>query len=135
VASATLGSLIATTDVERRPTIMHLTPERIEELRRELRALPPSPCVRNAATKIEAVEKIAPELLALRRMGYGLNTLSAELASKGLTIAPRTLKNYLRHCGATLRKRRRTRTVTATAPGELSSVSITKSSGCFASML
>jgi hypothetical protein len=93
-------------------TGMNITPERIEELRRELRALPPSPRVRNAATKIEAVEKIAPELLALRRMGYGLNTLSAALASKGLTIAPGTLKNYLRRCGATLRKRRRTRTGT-----------------------
>jgi hypothetical protein len=45
-------------------------------------------------------------------MGYGLNTLAAVLASKGLTIAPGTLKNYLRWCGATLRKRRRTRTGT-----------------------
>jgi len=77
-----------------------------------LRALPPAPRLRNAATKVEAVEKIASELLALRRMGYSLNTLAAVLASKGLTIAPGTLKNYLRRCGATLRKRRRTRTGT-----------------------
>src|SRR5450432_4522020 len=91
---------------------MNLTPERIEEVRRELRALPPSPRVQTTATMIEAVEKIAPELLALRRMGYSLSTLSAVLASKGLTIAPGTLKNYLRRCGATLRKRQRTRTGT-----------------------
>jgi len=88
---------------------MNLTPERIEELRRELRALPPSPRVRVAATKVEAVEKIAPELLALRGIGYRLSTLSAVLASHGLTIAPGTLKNYLRRCGATLTKRRTTR--------------------------
>lgn len=45
-------------------------------------------------------------------MGYGLETLAAVLASKGLTIAPGTLKNYLRRCGATLRKRRRSRSAT-----------------------
>jgi hypothetical protein len=47
---------------------MNLTPERIDELRRELRALPPAPRIRTAATKLEAIEKVAPELLSLRRM-------------------------------------------------------------------
>jgi hypothetical protein len=88
---------------------MNLTPERIEELRHELRALPPAPRIRTTATKLEAIEKVAPELLSLRRMGYGLGTLAAILSSKGVAIAPGTLKNYLRHCGATFRKRRRSR--------------------------
>jgi intein/homing endonuclease len=91
---------------------MTITLERIEEIRSELRALPPAPRIRTIATKLAAIEKIASELLALRRMGYGLDTLATVLASKGLVIAPGTLKNYLRRCGATLRKRRRTRTGT-----------------------
>jgi hypothetical protein len=97
---------------------MNLTPERIDELRRELRALPPAPRLRTTATKLEAIEKVAPELLSLRRMGYGLDALAAILASKGVTIASGTLKNYLRRCGATLRKRRRNRT--AVGSGEAS---------------
>jgi hypothetical protein len=92
----------------------NLTLERIDELRRELRALPPAPRIRTMATKLEAVEKIAPELLSLRRMGYGLDTLAAILSSKGVAIAPGTLKNYLRRCGATLRRRRRNRTAAET---------------------
>jgi hypothetical protein len=97
---------------------MNLTLERIDELRRELRALPPVPRLRATATKLEAIEKIAPELLSLRRMGYGLDALAAILSAKGVAIAPGTLKNYLRRCGATLRKRRRSRT--AAADGEVS---------------
>jgi hypothetical protein len=53
---------------------MNLTPEGIEELRRELRALPPAPRVRHAATKIEAVEKIT------------LNAEHAATRSQGLVI-------------------------------------------------
>jgi hypothetical protein len=89
---------------------MNLTPERIDELRRELRALPPAPRIRTTATKLEAIEKVTPELLSLRRLGYGLDALAAILSSMGVAIAPGTLKNYLRRCGATLRKRRRNRT-------------------------
>lgn len=97
---------------------MNLTPERIDELRRELRTLPAAPRIRTTATKREAIEKVAPELLSLRRMGYGLDALAAILSSKGVAIAPGTLKNYLRRCGATLRKQRRNRT--AAGSGEAS---------------
>jgi len=86
---------------------MDITIERIEEIRRELAALPPAPRVRTTATKVEAVEKIAAELLVLRKTGYALETLAALLSTKGLAIAPGTLKNYLRRFGATPRKRRR----------------------------
>jgi len=88
---------------------MDITIERIEEIRRELVALPPAPRIRTTATKVEAVERIAAELLVLRQNGYGLETLAALLSSKGLLIAPGTLKNYLRRFGATTRRRRKRR--------------------------
>lgn len=86
---------------------MDITIERIEEIRRELTALPPAPRIRTTATKAEAIERMAAELLALRKVGYDLETLSALLSAKGLGIAAGTLKNYLRRFGATPRKRRR----------------------------
>jgi len=61
---------------------MNLTPERIDELRRELRALPPAPRIRTTATKLEAIEKVAPELLS-----HGLgHQLAGALQSHGLQI-------------------------------------------------
>lgn len=86
---------------------MNLTIERIEEIRRELTTLPPAPRIRTTATKAEAIERIAAELLALRKAGYDLKTLAALLSAKGIGIAAGTLKNYLRRFGATPRKRRR----------------------------
>lgn len=99
---------------------MAITIERIEEIKRELTALPPAPRIRTTATKAEAIERIAAELLALRKAGYDLETLAALLSSKGVGIAVGTLKDYLRRFGATPRKRRRA-TVgrKPAAPGEL----------------
>ncbi len=68
--------------------------------------MPPAPRIRNNLSKAEAIESVAGELLALRKTGYDLKALAALLSAKGLDIAVGTLKNYLRRCGATTRKRR-----------------------------
>jgi hypothetical protein len=103
---ATVEVSIART-IDRGGTRMDLTIERIEQIRAELAALPPAPRVYTTATKVEAIERISAELLALRKIGYDLETLAALLSAKGLAIAVGTLKNYLRRFGATPRKRRR----------------------------
>jgi len=84
---------------------MDLTLEQIEQIRAELAAMPPAPRIRKNLSKAEAIERVAGELLALRKVGYDLKALAALLSAKGLDIAVGTLKNYLRRCGATTRKR------------------------------
>jgi hypothetical protein len=78
----------------------------IEAIREALLALPPAPKMPNDGTKRGAVAALAPELLNLRRQGYGLETLAAFLKEKGLAISSGTLKNYLQRAGATRTKRR-----------------------------
>ena len=85
---------------------MDLTLEQIEQIRAELAAMPPAPRIRKNLSKAEAIERVAEELLALRKTGYDLKALAAVLSAKGLVIAVGTLKNYLGRCGATTRKRR-----------------------------
>jgi hypothetical protein len=78
----------------------------IEAIREALMALPPASKIPNSGTKRGAVAALAPELLSLRRQGYGLETLAAFLKEKGLAISSGTLKNYLQRAGATRTKRR-----------------------------
>ena len=85
---------------------MDLTLGQIEQIKRELATMPPAPRIRKTLSKAEAIETVAGELLALRKAGYDLKALAALLAAKGLVVAVGTLKNYLRRCGATTRKRR-----------------------------
>jgi hypothetical protein len=71
-----------------------------------------------ASTKMGAVAALAPELLGLRRKGWGLEALAAMLGQSGLQITAGTLKNYLQRAGATRTKRRRDpeRAVSSTPP-------------------
>lgn len=85
----------------------------IESIRAELLALPPAPTVTVKGTKAATVASLAPELLGLRRRGYGLAALAAFLTEKGLPITSGTLKNYLQRAGATRGKRRGQRLVSA----------------------
>ena len=85
----------------------------IETIRAALMALPPAPKMPNDGTKRGAVAALAPELLNLRRQGYGLETLAAFLKEKGLAISSGTLKNYLQRAGATRTKRRQRKIVVA----------------------
>ena len=63
---------------------MDLTLKRIEQIRRELSAMPPAPRIRTSMSRAEAIEQISAEILALRRSGYGLKALAALLSAKGL---------------------------------------------------
>ena len=85
----------------------------IEAIRAALMALPPAPKIPNDGTKRGAVAALAPELLNLRRQGYGLETLATFLKEKGLAISSGTLKNYLQRAGATRTKRRQKKIVVA----------------------
>lgn len=85
-----------------------ITIGQIEVIRGKLAKVPPRPVVpTETSTKMAAVVSLAPELLALRRNGWGLEALAALLAEGGLDLTPGTLKNYLQRAGATRSKRRR----------------------------
>jgi hypothetical protein len=86
---------------------MKISTAQIDSLREALTKLPPPPKVPNGGTKKGAIAALAPELLRLRRQGYGLETLAAFLREKGLAISSGTLKNYLQRAGATRTKRRK----------------------------
>jgi hypothetical protein len=82
--------------------------DEIAILKGKLAVLPSAPTVpMQTPTRLAAVAAIAPELLELRRKGWGLEALTAYLAEQGLPITPATLKNYLQREGATRSKRRR----------------------------
>jgi hypothetical protein len=85
----------------------------IESIRAQLLALPPAPTATVKGTKAATVASLAPELLGLRRQGYGLAALAAFLTEKGLPIASGTLKNYLQRAGVARGKRRGTKLVDA----------------------
>jgi hypothetical protein len=92
---------------------VRLTVAQVDEIRRQLAAQPPAPTVRHdSMTKLAAVTAAAPELLGLRRTGWGIATLAAFLTEAGLPISAGTLKNYLQRVGATRTKRRRRQTTT-----------------------
>jgi hypothetical protein len=94
---------------------VRLTVAQVDEIRRQLAAQPPAPTVRgDSVSKLAAVTAAAPELLGLRRNGWGIAALAAFLTEKGLPISEGTLKNYLQRVGATRTKRRRRQT---TSPG------------------
>jgi hypothetical protein len=87
---------------------VRLTVAQVDEIRRKLAAQPPAPVVRGASvSKLAAVTAAAPELLGLRRSGWGIAALAAFLTEAGLPISAGTLKNYLQRAGATPTKRRR----------------------------
>ena len=95
---------------------MRLTVAQVDEIRRKLAAQPPAPMVRgNGVSKLAAVTAAAPELLGLRRTGWGVAALAAFLTEAGLPISAGTLKNYLQRVGATRTRRRRRQTTTAPA--------------------
>jgi hypothetical protein len=90
---------------------VRLTVAQVDEIRRQLAAQPPAPTVRgDSVSKLAAVTAAAPELLGLRRNGWGIAALAAFLTERGLPISAGTLKNYLQRVGATRTKRRRRRT-------------------------
>ncbi len=89
---------------------------RIEALRSKLMEADAAPVIPpEASTKMGAVAALAPELLGLRRKGWGLAALAAMLREGGLEITSGTLKNYLQRAGAT-RTRRRSRRERAPTP-------------------
>jgi hypothetical protein len=104
------------TDLPSAENVVKITVGQIEAIRAELAKVPPKPVVRaELSTKMAAVASLAPELLALRRNGWGLEALVAFLADGGLHLTRGTLKNYLQRAGATRSKRRR-RKESASAP-------------------
>ncbi len=85
-----------------------ITIAQIDAMRVKLAALPAAPAAPpRAATKMEAVVALAPELVALREKGWGLQALAALMTESGFAISPGTLKNYLQRAGATRKKRRK----------------------------
>lgn len=116
------GSFVADIDPRGNRTgsaTVRLTVAQVDEIRRKLAAQPPAPTVRgDSVSKLAAVTAAAPELLGLRRAGWGVAALAAFLTEAGLPISAGTLKNYLQRAGATPTKRRwRQRT---SAPGATS---------------
>lgn len=98
---------------------VRLTVAQVDEIRRKLAAQPPAPAVRgDSVSKLAAITAAAPELLGLRRTGWGIAALAAFLTEVGLPISAGTLKNYLQRAGATPTKRRRRQR--AIAPGATS---------------
>jgi hypothetical protein len=94
-----------------------ITVGQIEGIRAELAKVPPKPVVpTESSTKMAAVASLAPELLALRWNGWGLEALVAFLAEGGLHLTPGTLKNYLQRAGATRSKRRRRKETASGSP-------------------
>ena len=97
-------------------TTVKITIAHIDEMRAKLAALPAAPAApTQAATKMEAVMALAPELVALRGRGWGLQALSAFMTEGGFPISAGTLKNYLQRSGATRTKRRRKKESTPSA--------------------
>ena len=89
-----------------------ITVAQIDEMRAKLAALPAAPAVpTQPASKMEAVTALAPELVALRGRGWGLQALAAFMTEGGFPISPGTLKNYLQRAGATRTKRRRKKVI------------------------
>jgi hypothetical protein len=85
-----------------------ITVAQIDAMRVKLAALPAAPAAPpRAATKMEAVVALAPELVALRGKGWGLQALAAFMTEGGFAISAGTLKNYLQRAGAARTKRRR----------------------------
>jgi hypothetical protein len=96
---------------------MRLTIVQVDQIRAKLAAQPPAPAMRaDSVSKLAAVTAAAPELLGLRRMGWGIAALASFLTEAGLPISAGTLKNYLQRVGATRTKRRRRQATTP--PGE-----------------
>jgi hypothetical protein len=97
-----------------RSKAVRITIAQIELMRVKLAALPPAPVVpTQAATKMDAVVALAPELVALRGKGWGFQALAAFMTEGGFAISPGTLKNYLQRAGATRTKRRRKKASTS----------------------
>lgn len=117
-------------DIDRRSNgtgsaAVRLTAAQGDEIRRKLAAQPPAPTVRSdSVSKLAAVTAAAPELLGLRRTGWGIAALAAFLTEAGLPISAGTLKNYLQRVAATpMKRRRRQRTIAPDARSPTASVS------------
>ena len=77
--------------------------ETIEQLQRDLAALPP--CSTEELTRTQAVRKLVPELLAMRSRGYSVAALTRLLAERGVGISAVALRRHLRKGGAGCRVR------------------------------
>ncbi|KGJ01737.1 hypothetical protein SAMN04487972_1553 [Paracoccus halophilus] len=67
---------------------MSISPETIDLLRGEFRALPPKR--RAALTARDAVVALAPEIRATRAAGYSLADIAGQLGSRGVAISAST---------------------------------------------
>jgi hypothetical protein len=72
--------------------------EKIEELQRELEALPAYQA--DQVTKTDAVRRLLPRIETMQSKGYPLRVIASILSERGLEVTPNTLKKLIRDVGA-----------------------------------
>jgi hypothetical protein len=86
--------------------------EAIEQLKRELDAMPPCPV--EEVNKTRAVHLLAPQIVAMRSRGYSIVAIRRMLAERGLDISEVSLRRHARR-GNSSAVDRRARRGTSTA--------------------
>jgi hypothetical protein len=88
------------------------TPEKVDEIRAALLALPAIDPAERRLDKQTAIRHIVEEITALQQRGYTLEQVAALLTDEGLEVTTPTLKSYLqriRNAGGKRRKKPRSR--------------------------
>jgi hypothetical protein len=88
------------------------TPEKLDEIRTMLLALPARDPAERRLDKQTAIRHIVDEITALQQRGYTLEQVAGLLTDEGIEVTTPTLKNYLqriRNAGGTRRKKPRSR--------------------------
>lgn len=74
---------------------MKYTQEKIEEIAKRLRALPPVDKKKIEHSRLETVRMLRGEISAMQKRGYSLDQIAETLRGEGLDIVTPTLKSYL----------------------------------------
>ena len=88
------------------------TPEKVDEIRARLLALPARDPGERRLDKQTAIRHIVDEITALQQRGYTLEQVAALLTDEGIPVTTTTLKSYLqriRNAGGKRRKKPRSR--------------------------
>ncbi|MFW9462228.1 mobilization protein MobC [Xanthomonas perforans] len=74
----------------------HYTMAQGEKTAMHLRSLPEKQADKHSVTTRELIEKLQPEINDLKKKGYTLEEIAAELTKSGIAVKPSTLRQYSR---------------------------------------
>lgn len=92
------------------------TPEKVDEIRARLLALPARDPAERRLDKQTAIRHIVDEITALQQRGYTLEHVAALLTDEGIEVTTPTLKSYLQRVRNASGKRRKKPRSRATMP-------------------